>query len=76
MVHLGWVDINTKVQMLDSGLALTLEFCIEALLHVYIYLCENHNKTLAMDTSNSDINRSQYLLYDWKEFSGNVKEAV
>ena len=45
-------------------------------LHVYGYLCAKHNTRLALDPSYPDINKSQLLQCDWKEFYGDVREAV
>ena len=36
----------------------------------------NHNTRLALDPSYPDIGESQFLQCDWKEFYGDVKEAV
>ena len=66
MVEIGRVDINNKILMLDSFLALFREGHIEAVLYVYGYLCAKLNTILVLDTSYPDINMSQLLQYDWK----------
>ena len=76
MVELGRVDINTEVLMLASCVALPREGHIEALLPVYGYLRAKHNTRLALDPSYPEIDESQFLQCDWKEFYGNVKEAI
>ena len=75
-VELGRVDIHTEALMLGSCLALPREGSLEALLYVYGYLCAKHNTSLALDPSYPDIDEIQFLQCDWKEFYGNVKEAV
>ena len=55
MGELGQVDINTEVLMLASCLELLIENHLEAVLHVYGYLCENHNTRLALDPFYPDI---------------------
>ena len=66
MVDIGWVDINTKVSILASCLALKIEYHIESLLHFYGYLCAKHNTRLTMDQSYPDIDESQLLQCGWK----------
>ena len=66
MVELGWLDINTEVSMLASCLALPQEGHLEAVLHVYGYLCAKQNTSLALDPSYPDIDKSQLLQCDWK----------
>ena len=45
-------------------------------MHIYVYLCEKHNTRLVLDPSYLDINKSKFLQCNWKEFYGDVKEAV
>ena len=66
MVKLVQVDINTEVSILDFFLDLPWEGHLESVLHVYSYLCVNHNKRLALDPSYPEINESQFLQCDWK----------
>ena len=76
MVEIGRVDINNKILMLDSFLALFREGHIEAVLYVYGYLCVKHNTMLALDPYYPYIDESQLLQCYWKEFYGDVKEFV
>ena len=76
MVELGWVSINTDFSVLASCLDLPREVSLEALLYIFVYLCEKHNKKLALDPSYPEIYESQFLQCAWKYFYGDVKEAV
>ena len=76
MVELGRVDINTELSMLDFCLGLPREGHLEAVLHVYGYLCVKHNTMLALDPYYPYIDESQLLQCYWKEFYGDVKEFV
>ena len=68
MVELGWVEVNKEVSMLDYCLALPREDNLEAVLNVYGYLCAKHNTRLALDPYYPEIDESQLLKCDWKEF--------
>ena len=55
------MDINAKVLMLDYCLDLPREVHLEAVLHVYGYLCAKHNTRLELDPYYPDIDESQFL---------------
>ena len=76
LVEIGRVDINTEVSVLASCLYLPREGHIDAVLHVYGYLCTKHNARLALDPSYPDIKWSQFLQCDWKYYYYNIKEDI
>ena len=76
MVELGRVDMITEVSMLASHLAYPREGHFIAMLHIYGYLKHKHNSTLVYDPSYPDIDHSVFKSCDWKEFYGNVTEAI
>ena len=45
-------------------------------LHIFAYLKKHHNSALVFDPSYPDVNIDTFLKYDWKNFYGDVKEAM
>ena len=76
MVELGRIDIATEVSMLSSHLAYPRDGHLEAAIHVMSYLKTKHNSRLVFDPSYPDINENDFKVCDWKEFYGDVKEAI
>ena len=76
MVKLGRIDITTEVLMLLSHLAYPCEGHIEAAIHVMSYLKTKHSLRLVFDPFNPEINDTDFKVCDWKEFYGDVKEAI
>ena len=76
MVELGRVDIMTAVSELASHCALPREGHLDAMLQVYAYLKGRHNSRMAFDPTYADIDESVFLKCDWKNFYGEVKEAI
>ena len=76
MVELGRVDIMTEVSTLASHMALPRKGHLEALFHVFAYLKIRHNCRMVFDPRYPDINFEQFPKADWKEFYGDVKEAI
>ena len=73
---MGRVDIIAEVSMLASHSALPREGHLEALLHVYGYLDNNHNAAMVFDPTHPDIDYEAFKDCDWNEFYGNVKEPI
>lgn len=77
MVELGRVDIITEVSTLASHMALPREGHLEALFHLFGYLKRKHNARLVLDpTYPDDIDEGDFKECDWREFYGDVKEAI
>ena len=76
MVEIGRVDMITEVSVLSSHLALPREGHLEAVFHIFAYLKNKHNSRLVFDPSYPNINMSTFKECDWKNFYGNVKEAI
>ena len=76
MVELGRVGIATVVSMLSSYLALPREGHLETALHIMGHLCKKHNSQLFFDPTDPEMNDSDFPIYDWTEFYGDVKEAI
>jgi hypothetical protein len=76
MIEIGRIDIATEVSLLSSNLAYPQEGHLEAALHVMAYLKAKHNSRLVFDPSYPDIDHSSFHQCDWKEFYGDVTEAL
>ena len=76
IVELGRVDIITEVSMLSSQLALPREGHLETVFHVYTYLKDKHNARMVFDPTYPPIDLDNFKECDWKNFYGDVKEAV
>ena len=76
MVEIGWVDIITEVFKMVSQMAAPREGHLEALLHMFGFLKINHNSRMAHDLFYPTVNMSAFKECDWKQFNGNVKEAI
>ena len=76
MVELGRVDMMTEVSMLASHLAMPREGHLEAIFHIYAYLKQKYNSRLAFDPTYPSIDMSDFKVCDWKQFYGDVAEAM
>lgn len=76
MVEIGRVDIITEVSLLASQLALPREGHLEAVFRIYAYLKIKHNSRMVFDPTYPVINMTAFKDCDWKDFYGDVKEAI
>ena len=76
MVELGRVDMMTEVSMLASHLAMPREGHLEAIFHIYVYLKQKYNSRLAFDPTYPSIDMGDFKECDWKQFYGNMTEAM
>ena len=76
MVELGKININMKISMLASNLEFPREGHLEAVFYVFLYLWENHNSTLALDPTYTEIDHDRFKKHKWFEFYGDVREAI
>ena len=76
MVEIGRIDIMTEVSMLASHLAMPREGHLDAVLHVFAYLKKKYNSRLALDPTYPTIDMGDFKEHDWKQFYGEVKEAI
>jgi hypothetical protein len=75
-VELGRVDIITEVSELASYLVMPRKGHPEAVFHVFNYLEKNHNARIVFDPSYPNIDMSDFKECDWKQYYGNVTEAI
>jgi hypothetical protein len=75
-VELGRVDIITEVSMLASHLAMPREGHLEAVFHMFAYLEKKHNSRIIFDPTYPSIDKTKFLECNWKEFYGDVQEAI
>jgi hypothetical protein len=77
MCELGRVDILTEVSTLASHMALPREGHLEAVVYrVFAYLKAKHNAWIVFDPTYYDIDLSVFQEHDWKNFYGDMKEAI
>jgi len=76
MVELGRIDIITEVSTLASFSAMPRQGHLDAVWHIYAYLKAKHNSTMIFDPTYPTIDEEAFKEVDWKEFYGDVKEAM
>jgi hypothetical protein len=76
IVELGRVDIITAVSKLASHSALPREGHLEAMFQLFAHLKCRHNARMAFDPCYPEIDMSVFKICDWKNFYGNLKEAI
>ena len=43
---------------------------------MFVFLCQNYNSRMAFDTNYPAININDFREFKWKEFYGELKEAI
>ncbi len=76
IVELGRVDIATEVSLLASHVALPRQGHLETVFHIFGYLKKKHNARLALDPTYPDLDMRVFHKADWKDFYGDVSEAI
>jgi hypothetical protein len=76
IVELGRVDVICEVSMLSSYLANPRDGHLDAALHLYSYLRNNHNARLVLDPTYPKIDESNFKYRNWEGFYGDVKEEL
>lgn len=75
-VELGRVDMITEVSTLASHMAMPRQGHLDAVLHVFGYLKCRHNARLVLNPTYPEVNEADFMVHDWKEFYGDIKEAI
>jgi hypothetical protein len=75
-VELGHVDRITEVLLLALHSALPRQGHLDATYHLYTHIKKKHNSRMVFDPTYPKIDVSSFLECNWKDFYGNVKEAV
>ena len=76
MVEIGRVDIITEVSKMASQMAAPQEGHVNALLQMLGFLRINHNSRMAYDPSYPTIDLDAFNPNDWKQFYGDVADAI
>jgi hypothetical protein len=76
MCELGRIDICTEVSTLSSYSEMPHEGCLEAALHVFVYLKSKSNSRLIFDSMEPDVGVSNFVECDWSEFYPGASEAL
>ena len=75
-VEIGRVDIITEVSMMAAHMAMPREGHLEVVLHVFELLRQKYNSRMAFDPIYSIINMNEFKEWKWKDFYGDLKEAI
>jgi hypothetical protein len=76
MVELGRVDIITETSLLASQTAMPREGHLDAMFRMFAYLKIKHNSRMVFDPTYPKVDMNDFKDCDWKNFYGNVKEAI
>jgi hypothetical protein len=76
MVELGRYDIITETSLLASQTAMPKEGHLDAMLRMFAHLKVKHNSRMVFDPTYPSIDMSDFKQFDWRNFYGNVKEAI
>ena len=76
MVEIGRVNIITEVSIMASHISMPIEGKLEAVLHVFSFLCQHYKSRMAFDPTYPNINTSDFKEYKCKDFYGELKEAI
>jgi hypothetical protein len=76
MVELGRYDIITETSLLASQTAMPREGHLDAMLRMFAHVKVKHNSRMVFDPTYPSIDMSDFKQCDWKNFYGNVKEAI
>ena len=77
MVKIGRVDIITEVSLMASQMAMPKEGHLDAVLHIFGCLRRKYNSRMAFDpTLLPFVDESAFKECNWKEFYGDVSEAI
>jgi hypothetical protein len=76
MVEIGRIDIITEVSMLASCVAAPQREQLDTIFHMFAYLEKKHNSRLVFDPTYPQINMDEFKECDWKEYYGEVMEAI
>ena len=75
-VEIGRVDIITEVSTLASYSAMPREGHLDAVFHIFAHIKKKHNSRMIFDPTYPNIDMSNFKECDWREFYGDVKEAI
>ena len=64
------MDIITEVSMMASHMDMPREGHLEAVLHVFVFLCQNHNHRIVFDPTYPEIDMNNFKECKWKYFYG------
>jgi hypothetical protein len=76
MVEIGRVDIITEVSLMSSHMAMPREGHLDSVLHIFGYLKIKYNSRMCFDPTVPYCDEKAFKECDWKEFYGDVEEAI
>jgi hypothetical protein len=77
-VELGLVNIITEVSLLSAHNVMPCEGHLETVYHtrIFAYLRKHECSRIVFDEAMIDVNEQSFVKADWKDFYGDVKEAI
>ena len=75
-VELGRIDIYVEVAMMSAYNAQPRIGHLEQLFHIFAYLKSHSKSTIVFDDNLPEVDESRFVLCDWQDFYGDIKEAV
>ena len=77
MVELEKVDICTEISMMSSCLAMPCRGHLNVMFHVFAYLKKNHNTEMAFDSTEPEVDMTDFLREDLSySIYGDAKEEL
>jgi len=76
MVEIGRIDIITEVSLMSSYMAMPREGHLDAVLHIFGFLKNKYNSRMCFDPTVPYCDERAFKQCDWKEFYGDVAEAI
>ena len=76
LVEIGRLHIITEVSIMASQMAMPIEGHLDAVLHVFEFLRQKYNSRMALDPNYPGIDMNDFKECKWKDFYGNLKEAI
>ena len=62
--------------MMASQMAMPREVHLEAVLHVFVFLCQKYNSSMVFEPTYPAIDINDFKEFKWKVFYGVLKESV
>ena len=76
MVEIGRVKILIEVSIMSSQMSMPREVHLEAVFHVFAFICQKYNTRMAFDPIYPAINMNDFKECKCKDFYGELKEAT
>ena len=72
-MEIGRVDIITEVSIMKSRTSMPREVHLEAVSHVFLFICQKYNSRIALDPTYPAINMSDFKEFKCRKFHVKLK---